>query len=506
MKKIAFILMSLLLVACGDFDEINTNPDSTTSVTPEFLATNLILNITASSSNKAFLHDSWLMKSTGYTELMENYVYNKFDRADFGSYSQLISADKMLKLVEEDKTRTEGEANAFRGFNLFVQALTFYNETMALGDVPCSESLKGESEGLFMPKYDTQEDVFYTILKDLEQSADYFNKATTFKGDFVYNGDPNKWMRTVNSFTLRVLSMLSKKDKVKDIVVKNMFETVAQQPLIENEGTSLQRTYSDKSSQRYPFYYEQNMFWVYPVMSSFLVNMMKDLNDYRLFYYAEPAVVLASNGESSFDAYSGVDPVMENGRAQVECSEGKHSLINRRYHRVASCEPIKEIAYSEMQFVLAEAALNGWKTPLTAKEHYEKGVKAAMTFTAKYTPQAYTHGVAIDDAYIDAYLKGKAAFNANESKEVLMEKIFNQKYIASFLQLAWNSYFDYRRTGFPKIPINPETNMNEVKTKMPVRWMYPESEYSVNRTNIEEAIKRQYNGSDTPNDVMWLLK
>lgn len=199
MKKIAFILMSLLLVACGDFDEINTNPDTTTSVTPEFLATSIIYNMTASSSNKAFLNDSWVMKSTGYTELMENYMYNKFDRYGFGGYSLLISADKMLTIAEADNSRKDSELNAFRGINMFAQAYIFYNETMALGDVPCSEALKGETEGLFTPKYDTQEEVFYIVLKDLEKASDYFSKATSFRGDFIYNGDPDKWMRTVNS-------------------------------------------------------------------------------------------------------------------------------------------------------------------------------------------------------------------------------------------------------------------------------------------------------------------
>jgi len=506
MKKIAFILMSLLLVACGDFDEINTNPDTTTSVTPEFLATSIIYNMTASSSNKAFLNDSWVMKSTGYTELMENYMYNKFDRYGFGGYSLLISADKMLTIAEADNSRKDSELNAFRGINMFAQAYIFYNETMALGDVPCSEALKGETEGLFTPKYDTQEEVFYIILKDLEKASDYFSKATSFHGDFVYNGDPDKWMRTVNSFTLRVLSMLNKKGTVKDISVQQMFETFAQKPLIENEDASFARTYSSKSGQWYPFYYEQNMFWMYPVMSSFLVDMMKGLNDYRLFYYAEPAEALASKPENSFEAYSGVDPVMENGKAQAECTEGKHSAVNRRYHRIASGEPIKTIAYSEVQFILAEAALNGWKTPQSAKQHYENGVKSAMMFTADYTPVDYRNGITIDEAYIDSYLQGTAAFNTTEPKDVLMEKIFNQKYIASFWQLAWNSYYDYRRTGFPKLPINPETNMNEVKTQMPLRWMYAESEYSVNRANIEEAIQRQFGGNDTPNDVMWLLK
>ena len=81
-----------------------------------------------------------------------------------------------------------------------------------------------------------------------------------------------------------------------------------------------------------------------------------------------------------------------------------------------------------------------------------------------------------------------------------------QKYIAAFPHLPYNSYFDYRRTGLPNIPVNPETNMNEVKTQLPLRWMYPASEYSQNRENVEEAVQRQFGGSDTPNEVMWLLK
>lgn len=54
-------------------------------------------------------------------------------------------------------------------------------------------------------------------------------------------------MRTVNSFTLRVLSMLNKKATVKDISVQQMFEMFAQKPLIENEDASFARTYSSKS-------------------------------------------------------------------------------------------------------------------------------------------------------------------------------------------------------------------------------------------------------------------
>ena len=44
MKKIfSTLLISLAFCSCGDFDEINLNPDTPTTVTPDFLATNVLL-------------------------------------------------------------------------------------------------------------------------------------------------------------------------------------------------------------------------------------------------------------------------------------------------------------------------------------------------------------------------------------------------------------------------------------------------------------------------------
>jgi hypothetical protein len=330
-----------------------------------------------------------------------------------------------------------------------------------------------------------------------------FGLSTNLNGDPLYKGNTTLWQHAVNSFTLRVLNMLSKKQTVSGINVRDLFEKIAIQPLLQNESENLQRVYDAKKSvQWFPFYYEKQNFWSYPVMTSFFVNILKDLNDYRLFLYTEPAEGLANFAANSFDAYSGVNPLLEYGQIQIEYTAGKHSSINKRYYRYLVGEPSKLIAYSEMQFVLAEAALRGWKTPASAKEHYENGVRAAMFFTANNTPEEYTHGITIDDAYIDAYLKGEAAFNTKDG----LKQIMIQKYIASLFQLPLNSYYDYRRTGYPELPINPTTNMNEIKNQLPLRWMYPDTEYSQNRENIESAIQRQFDGSDTPNDVMWLLK
>ncbi len=508
MKKIiSIILISFIVSACGDMDEINTNPDKPTIVTPDFLVTYVLNQMTYSPKSKWILSDSWLMKSTSFTEHMEWYLYNRIERdhaysENFSNYEILMNSKKMRKLAEADEFMSEEQKNAYRAFDHFMRAWFFYRTTMAMGDVPCSETLLSE-EGNITPKYDLQEEVFETIITELQSAADLFGKAVVFSGDFVYQGDPELWQKASNSFLLRVLNMLSEKTTIGDINVKSTFEQTAQKVLIENENESLQRVYSaDKSNQWYPFYFENQNYWSFPVMSSFFIDMMKALNDYRLFYYAEPAPNLEDTGGGNFEAYSGVNPVLPYGQVQSEYINGMHSSINKRYFRVPQGEPIKFLAYSEIQFILAEAALRGWGTPLNAQEYYENGVTAALLFTAKHTPTDYTHGRIIDEAYITDYLTGDAAFDPVKG----LEQIMQQKYIAAFVQLPYNSFYDYRRTGLPEIPIDPSTNMNEVKTQLPLRWMYPMSEYSRNRENIEAAIDRQFDGTDTPNDVMWLLK
>ena len=62
------------------------------------------------------------------------------------------------------ETLSEEEKNAYRALNLFIRSYAFYETTMEMGDIPCSEALKGEGDGIFSPKYDTQEEVFLTIL------------------------------------------------------------------------------------------------------------------------------------------------------------------------------------------------------------------------------------------------------------------------------------------------------------------------------------------------------
>lgn len=137
----------------------------------------------------------------------------------------------------------------------------------------------------------------------------------------------------------------------------------------------------------------------------------------------------------------------------------------------------------------------------------KKGIEASMLFIADNTPkdEEYTHGRPITETYIQEYL-AQPVIQLSGDKEKDLEMILLQRYLASFMQHPYDAYYDYRRTGYPVLPVNPETNQNTDKNKIPVRWMYPEDEFSFNATNANEAVQRQYNGSDDVNKLMWILQ
>ena len=185
-------------------------------------------------------------------------------------------------------------------------------------------------------------------------------------------------------------------------------------------------------------------------------------------------------------------------------SAGNYSILNYRYLVEEASEPRRLLTYAEQQLILAEAAILGWISSGDAKGYYESGVKSALNNMMDAVP-GYENGMPVNEAYIDSYVTGNAAFA--ESAEEQLEQIWMQRYILNFMQDPKSSYFEYRRTRFPEFPINSATSMNENnKEAIPLRWLYPSSEANYNHENLIEALERQYDGYDEINKLMWLLK
>jgi hypothetical protein len=507
MKKINKIiglgLSLLLLVGCDQFEEINTNPDATTQASASMVSTGVILtNIKFNGRDShAYLQPNALSKYLGYANQSQmDAQYNKIGSSGFGSMTILPNIDKMVEYA----TGTVME-NSYRGLAKFSRAYMFYQLTMQMGDIPYSETNMAATAN-YRPKYDTQEAVFIGILNELKEADAFFAKGITFAGDPTpYNGDPNKWRRASNAFALKVMMSLSKKSAVASLDLRNRFAAVvASGFLLESNTGFLGLNYS--ATNIHPMSGTNDLFTSRTDISSLLIDNLKNLNDRRLFYVADPAAAKIAGGltQSDMEAYVGADVSMDYSDLTAEHLKGNFSLINSRYLKEATAEPRMMVTYAEQQLILAEARILGWISTSTAKDYYESGVKSALA-AMMATKASYAHGKAIDQAYIDGYFTGEAAFKTTTEDQ--LKQIWMQRYILNFMQDAESSYFEYRRNNYPAFPINPATNLNENSpTQMPMRWLYPSSETNYNRENLIEALNRQYEGYDEVNKLMWLLK
>jgi len=125
------------------------------------------------------------------------------------------------------------------------------------------------------------------------------------------------------------------------------------------------------------------------------------------------------------------------------------------------------ISYSEVCFILAEAALKGWNVGETAESYYQKGVQASL-----------------------AYYKVESNFNTYIAQDNVkfnntLERIIEQKWISLFL--SPESWFDFRRTGLPNLPIAEDRALHP---ELPVRFKYPIEETRNNTANYNTAIER----------------
>jgi hypothetical protein len=381
----------------------------------------------------------------------------------------------------------------------------FYQLTMEMGDIPYSEADKG-ADGLYRPKYDTQEEVFLGILNDLKEADAYFAKGMKFDGDPTpYNGDPDKWRRAANAFSLKVLMTLSKKADVASLSVKQRFAAIVNEGYLMQENSGfLGLIYS--TLNRHPLSGTNDLFTSRTILSSLLVDNLKALNDRRLFYYGDPskAQLAAGKLESDTASYVGVNVAMDYELMNQGHSANKYSLINSRYLKEDASDPRMVLTYAEQQLILAEARILGWISTGTAKDYYESGVKSALA-AIMATKAGYAHRKAITQTYIDGYFTGEAAFKATTGEQ--LKQIWMQRYILNFMQDPTSSYYEYRRTGYPVFPVNPNTSLNEnKKDAIPMRWLYPSSETNYNRENLIEALNRQFDGYDEINKLMWLLK
>ena len=518
MKKIfSIILMSstLFVTSCKkDFNSLEKDPNRPTSVPPSLILNGVLTDIFEEPFSPTQRWNQFYACNYAYYG-DQQYTWTG---VSFNTYNTLKNVIKM----EEEAAQSIPAPNPYTAIGKYVRAYMYYNLTMQTGDIPVSVAL--QSLGNVAPKYDTQKEVFKQILLWLEESnneiAGIVNKGNyILTNDFYYNNDLNKWRKAVNSFKLRVLIQLSKKEADADLNIKQKFaETISnptKYPVFNGMEDNMQYSYNNQynkySTNPDNFGFDAAR---YNMTSTYLDKLVL-LKDPRTFYVAEPAAALVAAGKApnSFDAFKGAGSGEDLANMSADAGLGKYSFINRkRYYSTYTAENTIQVGYPELCFNMAEATARGWITG-NAEDWYKKGIQASIGFygivDGSNTVTFQKPGGTLNDynTYtinfdFNTYYN-QPSVKLSETNTAALEKILIQKYLAFYQNSGWEAYYNWRRTGTPTFHTGPGTGNSE---RVALRFEYPVSEKSINLENVNSAIQSQYGGTDDINAKMWIIK
>ncbi|SFD16406.1 SusD/RagB family nutrient-binding outer membrane lipoprotein [Spirosoma endophyticum] len=511
MKKIQYILSGALLLTslsgCDKgFEEINRNPVQSTIIDPTYLFSNAQFSTTLAAQTIMYEESIVQQIITPFGGVNNGGNYNQDNRTNtMVNWNFFFSGtgngnSGPVKLLADVMNQTKADANRSNLYNMsrIWRAYVFQVLVDTYGDVPYSQAGQAYLQSTYLPKYDSQQDIYNDLLNELDQATAALDPAKRVEtGDLFYKGNIAQWKRLGYSLMLRVAMRLSKVDaaKAQSFVQKAVAGGVMQS---NDDNVKIQYTsiFTSPTSGLWNGTEKANFYLAQP-----FVSYLKQTNDPRLKViatkYAEPSKDPSGTTEDNTPANQIGFPLgYDNGSiinapgypGNVGSGGWKYSQLNRR--TVAKVDaPQHYITYAQTQLLLAEAAQRGWTTG-SAADFYKAGVTAHMNQMKEYDASA-----TIAAADITAYLTANP-FDASKA----LEQINTQYWVASFLN-GPEAFANFRRSGFPVLTPNPYPGKT-IAGAFIRRLTYPLSEKSVNADNYNAAVTRQ-GADDLDTRVFW---
>ena len=514
MKKLSIIpvLILLLSFSCtNDFEEINTNPNSPDEVSNPGL---LLPNVIRSAVNRNF-ESSYDRGSVAANLLASDYASNfsNWARADASGYFLWSYYDYIRDLNEVIQISDQQSLKNYKGIALVLRSWMFQNLTDIYGPIPFRQAASAKLNGVSNPVYESQEAVYAGLLADLEEANGLLGTGNeTVTGDILYNGNTTNWKKFANSLRLRLLMRQSKRVDP-TAALKKVVEDSKTFPLFTSSADQAALEYlADINANESPFYRSGND-GTNTKVSKQLVDQLKGMNDTRLYVYALPtpasSEIDASGNRpdpSKFEYMGDLNGIGAFPSVNATSPSGMLWMSIQYNPDLANAKAGEGIlmSYSEVQFILAEAAEKGYITGGTAaaETFYLNGIKDQFTYFASRIPANYaTSYLKLTPANItagDSYFKQEAVAYTGTSARKL-EKIALQKWISLYL-VGYEAWSEWRRTGIPNIPVGPVG-----PGYIPRRMFYPADELRINETNYTQGVGLLGGTDDLKTHVWWDL-
>jgi hypothetical protein len=509
MKKITlytilFLSTMCLLPSCDKgFEEINTNKTQPITLDPAFLMNNAIIN--TSIPNESMVFELAIVQQIitpfggvlgGGNYNQDNKVRNqgnwvRYYQTVLKSLVSVISSTAANKPGDPDRTNLYHSARIMRAYAAIVL-------TDSYGDIPYFQAGKGFTENVTLPVYDSQESIYKDVLKELEQASAGLDPAKPRNtSDVLFGGDVAQWKAFGYSLMLRAAMRLSKVDPT--LAQQSVTKAVAGGVIQTNSGSAVilhTTLYQNAVSGLLNGSEANNYFLAKP-----FVDFLFSKSDPRLRSMAVRYVGAAS-GPQQAPARADFTPAAQRGmpmgfdngtivaQARVDGLASFYDYSQLDRFRLGKIDaPLFLVTNAQTKLLLAEARVRGWiSTGPTAALLYADAIRANMAEMALYSATS-----AVPTADIETYVLANPLRVGSELREI------NEQYwVASFLN-GPETFANFRRSGFPALTPNPYPGKDV--SPFVRKITYPDSEYAINKANLNAAITRQ--GGDKLDTRVW---
>lgn len=471
-KYIYRLLVAALFITAAsckkDLADLNKNPNAAQDPQPDYLLTatqkttsDLYWGADNNFNSSLLLIQHWA--KIQYTE-PDRYIFSNSSFTSLWSTGYATSITNLNTILKSDKANVN-----YKGVAQILRSWVFSLLTDAYGDIPYKQA--GDIRQYVTPEYDAQKDVYFGLLDELKTAgASLTTTGNAIAGDIIYGGKIDRWKRFANALRLRIALRIADREpeKAKQVVNEVLNDAGG---LISQTAEIAQFIYTSAPQQN-------------PVGSWFdtrddyrigktLVDKLYALNDPRLPIYANKPT------DPSVTNYVGVPSGLTNSDAN-NLGFAKTSKPGAYFYAPAS--PAVILSCAEVLFDRAEAAARGF-TSEDAASLYKDAIKASFN----------QFGIT-DNTVITNYTgQASVAYNAANFKKSIGE----QKWIALFGQ-GLEAFAEWRRLDYPQL--TPGVS-GVLDGKIPVRFIYPGTEQSLNSTSYKNAIIHQ--GTDNLLTKLW---
>ena len=484
-QRLSILVLAIVLGACNkNFNAINTDPNTSTSLSPQYLLSTALISTAYAYQDEAFMGKPgeagrYITKVRNEADDLFGWSSESWD----GYYNTLSINDEMYTLA------AQGKMSQYMAVSKVIRVFNFAFITDLYGDCPYSDALHSKDSNIVHPKYDSQASIYPDLLKTLTAANDSLantSLALDKTYDVLYNGNILKWRKFANALHLRLLMRIASKDATAFAQIQSIVNDPVRYPLFESNADEagvkyLGVTKSDswQGGNLVSSVTEMNKY----KPSKEIVDTLLSLNDPRLSVWVAP-VTQATGYTIDPNTYVGVPNAIP---SPYDYNGGEAHISELSAMFYANASPMLKaslMTYAEQCFILAEAAQHGGVTVSgeTAASLYAKGIGASMDANG------------ISSTVQNTYLQQPAVvYNGT------LSQLITQKWVALFLKGA-EGWFDHRRTGLPAFVPGPLSAIRSI----PSRFIYPVTEQSYNLSSYQQALVQQ--GADQTTTLMWYLK